>query len=158
MTILATLCYIKKDNQLLLQRKTKELFGGDKYNAPGGKLMEQEDPEQGVIREVEEETGLKVFNLINQGILHFYDGDESSPAWSVHLFSTEQFQGELKTKVREGTHEWINFNDIPYSKMWEDDKYFLSTVLEGKHVVGHFYFEKGFGPIYKHTLEVKKIN
>jgi 8-oxo-dGTP diphosphatase len=156
MTILATLCYIKKGNEVLLQKKSKGLFGGDKYNVPGGKLQEGETPEEGVIREIKEETGLNISNLKDQGIVHFYDGDESKPAWSVHVFSTEQFEGELITNVREGVHEWTKFEDIPYDRMWEDDKYFVPSVLEGKHVTGHFYFEKGFGPIYKHNLEIKK--
>jgi len=155
MTILATLCYIKKGNQILLQKKTKGLFGGEKYNAPGGKLQENEEPKAGVIREVEEETGLTVSNLKPHGTLYFYDGDESQVAWQVHIFSTENFEGELKEQVREGVHEWTDKDKIPYDKMWEDDKYFVPSVLEGKSVLGHFYFKKGFGPIQKHILEIK---
>ncbi len=158
MTILATLCYIKKENQVLLQRKSKGLFGGDKYNAPGGKLNEGESPLEGVIREIEEETGLIISDLKDHGIVHFYDGDESKPAWSVHVFSTETYDGELITNVREGVHEWVDNDKMPYDRMWEDDKYFVPSVLEGKSVLGHFYFEKGFGPIYKHILRDLKFN
>lgn len=155
MTVLATLCYIKKGNQVLLQKKSKELFGGDKYNAPGGKLQENEDPKAGVIREVKEETGLDIKNLKNHGTLYFYDGDESKVAWQVYVFSTEDYDGELKSQVREGIHEWVDKDQIPYDKMWEDDKWWMPFMFEGKQLEAHFYFEKGFGPVYKHKIKVK---
>jgi 8-oxo-dGTP diphosphatase len=156
MTKIGTICYIKKDDEVLLQKKSKELFGGDKYNAPGGKIQEGETPEVAVIREVKEETGLSVSNLVYHGFIDFYDGDESQIAWQVHVFSTEEFEGELEVKTREGVHEWIHKNQMPYDRMWEDDKYFVPQVLEGKLIVeGNFYFEKGFGPIYKHSITIK---
>jgi 8-oxo-dGTP diphosphatase len=160
MAIICTLCYIEKDNQVLLQKKSKGLFGENKYNAPGGKLQGEETPEEGAIREVKEETGLDVMNIKNHGILHFYDGDESAPSIIVHVFSTKKFSGELKEVVREGIHEWTDKDKIPYNQMWEDDKWWVPFMFEGKTLEGHFYFEKGYGPIYKHKLEVKhkKLN
>jgi len=147
-----TLCYIKKENQILLQKKSKELFGGDKYNAPGGKIKENETPELAVIREVEEETGLQVSNLKKHGVLTFYDGDEELPAWIVHVFSTADFQGELKTEVREGVHGWVDNDKIPFDKMWEDDKYWIPLVFEDKNFTAKFWFEKNFGPIWKKEI------
>ncbi len=155
MTIYATLCYIRNNNQVLMQKKAKGLFGEHKYNAPGGKLQENEHPETGVIREVEEETGLKVSSLTNHGKLTFYDGDESKPAWIVHVFSTTNYEGELKTEVREGIHEWVHQDNIPFDKMWEDDKYWVPIMLENKFLDATFYFEKGFSKVYKHKIEVK---
>ena len=57
--ITATICEIIKDGRLLLQRKAKGRFGEGKWNGPGGKIKPEETPDEGVIREVKEETGLK---------------------------------------------------------------------------------------------------
>ncbi len=144
MTILATLCYILNEDKILLQKKSKELFGGDKYNAPGGKLKPEESPLIGVIREVLEETGLVVRNLQPMGKVYFYEPDWRTPSWEVYLFLTKDFQGELKQDYREGSLEWIAKKDIPYEQMWEDNKYFVPFILEGDYVEGRFYFKPDF--------------
>lgn len=144
MTINATLCYILKDQQVLLQHKAKGLFGEDKYNAPGGKMKPSETPEEGVEREVKEETGLAVKQLNYHGKLNFYLSDLKTPAWIVHVFSSHDFSGELKSSDREGTLEWISQENMPYSQMWEDDKYWLPLLFDGKKFEGKFYFEEDF--------------
>lgn len=154
MTTYATLCYILKDNKVLLQMKAKGLFGENRYNAPGGKLNQEEDLEAGVIREVEEETGLKVSNLNYHGKLAFYESSPEIPSWLVHVFSTEDFTGELKQNHREGSLEWIEQDKIPYSQMWEDDQYFVPLLLEGRKFEGKFWFSKGFSSLLKHQIEV----
>src|SRR3972149_6364738 len=60
MPIEATVCLIRQDGKLLLQKKASERFGGGKWDGPGGKLRPGESPAEGVVREVEEETGLTV--------------------------------------------------------------------------------------------------
>ena len=155
MATICTLCYIHKDDHVLLQKKAKGLFGGDKYNAPGGKLQENESIEECAIREVKEETGLDVKNLKNHGVLHFYNGDESSVSIIVHVFSTKEFSGELKKVTREGVHQWTHKDQMPFEGMWEDDKWWVPFMFEGKEIEAHFYFEKDFGPVYKHKIEVK---
>ena len=63
---------------LLLQRKSRGRFGEGKWNAPGGKLENEEDPLEGVIREVFEETGLRVSSLYHHGVLKHYFGQKEN--------------------------------------------------------------------------------
>ena len=112
----ATLCQIINDGYLLLQMKSIGRFGEGKWNGPGGKLLEGETPLEGVVREVFEETGLKVSGLTYHGGLYHYFGQEEKPDWLVHIFSTRTFKGDIK-ESEEGELKWFPFNEIPYNQM-----------------------------------------
>ena len=108
MTIQATLCFILRDNKVLLLKKSKGLFGQDKWNAPGGKILPGEDAEQCAVREVREETQLAIEDLEQTGILHFYKYDRrESPDWTVHVFLSRGFDG-IPVSGREGQIKWFN--------------------------------------------------
>lgn len=141
MPIIATLCHILKDEMLLLQRKSKGLFGAEKWNGVGGKLKLNETPEDCVKREVFEETGLRVLNLKFHGILYFYFGVRNEPDWIVHVFSTKTFEGKPRSS-EEGILRWFPLEEIPYDEMWQDDKYWLPLLLECKNFKGDFYFDE----------------
>lgn len=153
MTIFATLCYIRKNGKVLLQKKAKGLFGGGKFNAPGGRLKPGEIPENGAIRESLEETGLKVANLRPHGKLIFYFGEKEKPDWIVYVFSTNSFGGELKEGV-EGMLEWIDEDKIPFENMWDDDRHWVPLLLENKVFEGIFYFDKEAKSLLNHTIKL----
>ena len=138
--IVATLCHIIKDKSLLLQKKSKGLFGEGKWNGVGGKLKPNESPENCVKREVYEETGLRISDLKFHGVLNFYFGNRKEIDWVVHVFSTSVFEGKVKSS-KEGNLRWFNFEDIPFDEMWGDDRYWLPLVLKGKNFKGNFYFD-----------------
>ena len=137
--IVATLCHIIKDISLLLQKKSKGLFGEGKWNGVGGKLKPNESPENCVKREVYEETGLRISELKFHGVLNFF-GSRKEIDWIVHVFSTSEFDGKVKSS-KEGNLRWFNFEDIPFDEMWADDRYWLPLVLKGKSFKGIFYFD-----------------
>jgi len=137
----ATLCHIIKDRKFLLQKKSQGLFGGGKWNGVGGKLKTSESPEECARREVLEETGLKILDLKYHGVLNFYFGDRKELDWVVHVFSTRNPQGEPKSG-EEGILEWFSFEEIPFAKMWEDDKHWIPLLFEGKRFQGKFYFDE----------------
>jgi 8-oxo-dGTP diphosphatase len=139
MTVEATLCVIIEDGRILLQRKAMGRFGEGKWNGAGGKLKPGEDPMDGVIREVLEETGLRVRDPRRHGVLDHFFGDRSIPAWSVHVFSAIDFEGE-PVGGEEGELRWFPVEEIPYGEMWEDDLHWLPLLLEGKDFDGAFYF------------------
>jgi 8-oxo-dGTP pyrophosphatase MutT (NUDIX family) len=139
--IVATLCHIIKDKSLLLQKKSKGLFGEGKWNGVGGKLKPNESPENCVKREVYEETGLRISELKFHGVLNFYFGSRKEIDWVVHVFSTSEFDGKVKSS-KEGNLRWFNFEDIPFDEMWADDRYWLPLVLKGKSFKGIFYFDE----------------
>ena len=152
MTIQATLCYIRKNNKVLLQKKSKGLYGGDKYNDPGGKLKPEENPEEGAKREIEEETGLKVENLIKHGEITFYEGEIQT--WLVHVFATENFSGEIKINHREGVLEWIDENKMPFENMWVEDRFWVPLLLEQKKFKVKFYFNENSEKLLNKEIEI----
>jgi len=141
MPIIATLCHILKGEKLLLQKKSKVLFGADKWNGVGGKLKRNESSEEGVKREVLEETGLKILNLEFHGTLSFYFGDRNELDWIIYVFSTKDFEGKARPS-EEGVLRWFAFREIPYDEMWQDDRHWLPLLLKGKKFEGNFYFDK----------------
>jgi 8-oxo-dGTP diphosphatase len=123
--VLSTLCYVQKeDKTLMLHRikKDKDIHQG-KWNGLGGKLEAGESPEDCVIREVREESGLLIEKPKFRGVMTFpaFKGSED---WTVFLFTADQFKGELQ-ECAEGHLEWIANEKIADLNLWEGDKYFL---------------------------------
>ncbi len=144
MTILATSCHIVNDNKLLLLRKREGLFGGGKWDPPGGKMKPGETPQECILREVYEETGLKIADPEDRGIIQYYKDDQrNSPAWTVHLFLTRSFHGTLR-ESREGILRWFRTDELPIEQMWEDYKHWYKHLFEGGRLEGEFYFSGDF--------------
>lgn len=154
MTIHATLCFILRDNSVLLLKKNPGLFGAGKWNAPGGKLQLDEDLEHCAVREAHEETGLIVRNPIRVGLLKFFKHDKRvSPDWTGHVFLAREFQGTLK-ESREGVLRWFPTAQPPFEEMWEDDRYWFKHAIEGTKFRGNFYFKGDFEKLVDHNIEL----
>lgn len=136
----------------MLQLKSKGLFGGGRWNAPGGKLINGESPEAGTIRETFEETGLKIQNLHFHGILNFYLGESKRLDQIVFVFSSRSAKGKLRQSP-EGRLAWFARDQIPYERMWQDDRVWLPLLFEGRTFVGGFYFSDGYERLESYTLE-----
>ena len=122
-----TLCYIEKDNcYLLLHRIKKENdLNKDKWVGIGGKFEENESPEECLLREAMEETGLTLTDYRYCGIVTFV-----SDKWEgeyMHLFHATGFQGEL-IDCNEGKLEWVDKEFFASLPQWEGDKIFLSLM------------------------------
>ena len=130
MAIEATVCLIRRDDQLLLQEKTTGLFGGGKWDGPGGKMKAGESPEECIAREVEEETGLTVIEPKLHGSLIVFFGPTEEADWIVHVFSASRFTGELHPSL-EGHLRWFPEGQLPYHQMWPSDRFWLPQVLDG---------------------------
>ena len=126
---LTTLCYIEKDGCYLMLHRTKKQHdvNHDKWIGVGGKFEPNEMPEECLLREVKEETGLFLLNYRYRGILTFIaDGWESE---YIHLYTATEFTGEL-TECTEGTLEWVPKEQIETLPLWEGDKIFLQLLME----------------------------
>ncbi len=137
----ATLCFVVRDGRVLLIEKRRGL-GEGWYNGPGGKLEGDETPLECAIREVREELGIDVDPAKTEkaGELTFtLDGDGHT---FCHVYRTDEFAGE-PTASPEARPEWFGIEDVPYDRMWDDDRLWLPGVLEGDTVVGEFRFEGG---------------
>ena len=126
---LTTLCYIEKDGHyLMLHRVTKKNdINHDKWIGVGGHFEEHESPEDCLIREVKEETGLIVDSFRFCGIVTFISDDE--PAEYMHLFTVDAFHGDI-IDCDEGKLEWYPVEKIDELELWEGDKIFLRLLRE----------------------------
>ncbi len=124
-----TLCYIEKDGAyLMLHRiKKKNDINQDKWIGIGGKFLDKESPEDCILREAKEETGLDLTHLQYRGIVTFIS-DRYETEW-MHLFWTDSFQGEIKD-CDEGVLEWVPKKQLLELPLWEGDKIFLDLLNE----------------------------
>ncbi|CAN5804758.1 hypothetical protein BH10CHL1_BH10CHL1_13220 [soil metagenome] len=140
---LATLCYVKANHAtLMLHRIKKEAdMHAGKWNGLGGKLLPGETPEQCVIREVEEESGLKLTKPRWRGVLTFPAFNQEED-WYVFLFVAHEFTGEL-IDSNEGVLRWIDDNQLFGLNLWEGDKIFLKWLEQEKFFSGQFIYKDG---------------
>jgi len=125
---LTTLCYIEKDGAWLMLHRTKKKAdqSHDKWLGIGGKFEDAESPEECMLREVYEETGLTVTDYDYRGIVTFV-----SDVWEteyMHLFTASGFTGEL-LDCGEGELAWIPKEAVLGLKLWEGDKLFLERLM-----------------------------
>lgn len=126
---LTTLCYIEKDDKyLMLHRVKKENdLNHDKWVGVGGKFEPDETPEECMLREVREETGLTLTKYQFRAILTFLS-DEWETEY-IHLYTASEFTGTL-LECDEGNLEWIPKSEINKLKLWGGDKIFFKLLRE----------------------------
>ncbi len=126
---LTTLCYIEKDNRyLMLHRVKKENdINRDKYIGVGGHFEYAETPEECLLREVYEETGLTLLSYRMRGIVTFVYGDHVVEY--MHLFTADDFDGSLK-ECDEGDLVWVDKDKVCDLPVWEGDKIFFRLLDE----------------------------
>jgi len=152
-TIRAVLCYIRNENQFLLLLKSSGRFGGGFWNAPGGKIKDGEDPVIATKREVLEETGLTVEDLKKMGFLEFFFGSgKQNPDWTAEVFITSEFSGSMR-ESDEGKLQWFSKENLPIGQMWQDDRYWLPLLVEGKKFRGSFQFSGDSKELLSYDVE-----
>lgn len=119
-----TLCYIERGNKyLMLHRVKKENdINRDKWIGLGGKFKEDESPEECLLREVYEESGLRLTSWRYRGIVTFVNTKCSSEY--MHLFTADGFEGTVGP-CDEGELEWIKKSELMKLTLWEGDRIFL---------------------------------
>ena len=127
--MIATLCYLEKDNKyLMLYRNKKEIdINKGKWIGVGGKLEKGETPEQCLIREVWEETGYTLNSYEYRGIVIF-NYNEDDPLF-MYVYTSSSFSG-IEKECNEGDLKWIPNDEILDLKLWEGDKIFLKLLFE----------------------------
>jgi 8-oxo-dGTP diphosphatase len=138
--ILATLCYLKRDGCTLMvfrNKKANDIHEG-KWNGLGGKFEAGETPEECVLRETLEESGLSIQNPKLCGLLMFrkFKGND----WYVFVFTASDFTGQLIDSP-EGKLEWIPDEKIHGLNLWESDHIFMPWIQEGKFFSAKFEYE-----------------
>jgi 8-oxo-dGTP diphosphatase len=142
---LATLCYVvdKRHNKtLMLHRiKKKNDIHEGKWNGLGGKFEDNETPEECIIREVKEESGLSISSPKLHGFITFplFDGIHD---WYIFVFTADKFKGEL-IDSNEGQLEWIPSDKVTDLNLWDGDVIFLEWLNKDKFFSAKFVYEKG---------------
>jgi 8-oxo-dGTP pyrophosphatase MutT (NUDIX family) len=140
---------IKKSDEevkeILLAMK-KRGFGAGRWNGVGGKpdLEKNETIEQCAIREAEEEVGVRIKKLERFAIMDFHFSEafkEKNWDQQVHLFLSDEWEGE-PIETEEMRPQWFSPLEIPYDEMWDDDKFWLPSVLDGKKLRADFFFDE----------------
>ena len=127
---LTTICYIEQyGNYLMLHRTKKENDQShDKWLGVGGKFDKDESPDECILREVKEETGLTLTSYQLRGVMTFV-----SDIWETEymfIYTADEFEGEL-AECSEGDLQWIKKTEVMNLKLWEGDKIFLKKLIDG---------------------------
>lgn len=130
---LTTLCYIEQDNKYLMMHRVKKEkdINKDKWIGVGGHFEKNESPENCLLREVKEETGLTLLSWKLRGIITFI-----SDKWQTEymfLYTADSFKGELK-ECDEGNLEWVNKTEVFNLPIWEGDKIFFRLLEEKRDI------------------------
>ena len=125
-----TLCYIERGREYLMMHRIKKAVdeNKDKWIGIGGKFEEGESPEDCLLREVREETGLTLLHWRCRGIVTFVS-DEWGTEY-MHLFTADAYEGSLRTDCDEGVLEWVDRQKLLDLPIWEGDKIFLRLLEE----------------------------
>ena len=133
----ATLCLLLAGDpadKILLGMKKRGL-GVGKFNGFGGKVENGETVLAATVREVYEEAGLVVEpqDLNRAGTIAFHFSAMPENDFTGHVFLAKTWRGEA-IETAEMAPQWFAIKDIPYSRMWQDDRFWLPRVLRGEPI------------------------
>ena len=130
--IMSSLCYICRGDEYLMLHRVKKAtdINAGKWIGVGGRFEDCESPEECMLREVSEETGLRLLSWRFRGIVTFVDEEWGTEY--MHLFTADGFEGELR-ECSEGVLAWKRRSDVLSSlPVWEGDRIFLRLLDEDR--------------------------
>ncbi|MCU1476086.1 MAG: hypothetical protein JWQ64_779 [Subtercola sp.] len=138
-------CYLTRlrpdgRREVLLGRKRTGLGLGN-IVGPGGKVEQGESPLEAIVREVREETGIRVApaDLREGGRLEYLFPFREAWSQNSSVFVGEVWEGEPSASEELSPH-WFAVDDLPLDEMWDDARYWLPLVLAGQRVNAWFSF------------------
>ena len=143
----STLCYLERgDEYLMLHRVKKDHdVNQGKWIGVGGKFQDGESPEECILRECLEETGLTLTEYRYRGLVTFVS--DEAPTEYMHLFTASRWTGS-PIPCAEGELAWIKKAELRSLLMWEGDRIFLDLLekdgpffslklrYQGEHLAG----------------------
>lgn len=127
---MTTLCYIEKEGKYLMLHRVKKRhdINAGKWIGVGGHVENGETPEECLLREVKEETGLRLTAYRLRGLVTFLS-DVCEPELMC-VFTADAFDGEI-IECDEGELAWVEKSDVLALPTWEGDRVFLERLLSG---------------------------
>ena len=127
--IQTTLCYVTRGDQVLMLHRVKKKndVNQDKWIGIGGKFEENEAPEECLLREAKEETGLTLTRWQCRGIVTFLN--TVCEGEYMYLFTADEFAGALK-ECDEGDLQWVSREFLAELPKWEGDRIFLDLLWQ----------------------------
>ena len=124
-----TLCYITRGDEVLMLHRVKKKndINHDKWIGIGGKFEDGESPDECILREAKEETGLTLTSWQCRGVVTFLS-DEAEGEF-MYLFTADDFEGDL-TDCPEGDLQWVSREFLDQLPKWEGDQIFLDLLWQ----------------------------
>ena len=149
----ATVCYLCKENEVLLAIKGKHI-GEGRWNGYGGGIEKGEEARKAAVRELKEETdGVIVLpehlEKIAEIDVHNTKGNGEVFVCKVHFYITKQWQGEVRETDEMLKPTWFDIDNLPLDEMMPADRKFLPLALKGKKIKAQL----KLGPFQKELLE-----
>lgn len=127
-----TLCYITRGDEVLMLHRVKKQkdINKDKWIGVGGKFEGMESPDECLLREVYEETGLTLTRWACRGVVTFVTDTAEGPFGEyMYLFTADGFEGTLKS-CDEGDLQWVSRAFLDRLPKWEGDRIFLKLLWD----------------------------
>ena len=148
----ATLCFLIKENKVLLAMKADKI-GKDCWNGYGGGIENGESPNQSAIRELEEEAGVVTFAEVMEKVaivdFHNTKSDGKQFVCRVYVYLVRRWSGEPQETEEMLTPTWFEIDNLPFSQMMPADRIWLPYVLSGKKIMA----EAHLGPFQKTLIK-----
>lgn len=128
--IISTQCYLEQDNRWLMLHRTQKENDANKgkWIAAGGKLENSESIDECAIREVLEETGMRMNTFTKRAVIEFisdiYEDEQ------MHIYTCDDFEKICKPISDEGDFAWIPISEVFNLNLWEGDRIFLKLLIE----------------------------
>ncbi len=124
----SVVCYLEQNGQYLMlnRNKKKDDLNGGKWIGVGGKVEPRESPEEALLREVKEETGLTLTHYTRRGLVTFCSGDITE---YMFVYTADGFEGTL-ADCNEGELHWVDKAAVLSLPLWEGDRRFLPLLSE----------------------------
>lgn len=152
---IATLVFLIKNDNILLAMK-KRGFGEGRYNGIGGKVEPGETTEQAIIRETQEEIGVKLLKFEKMANIIYDEFFKSKPEIvQVNVFIATKWSGK-PIESEEMSPKWFKINNLPYDQMWSNDSLWIPKVIKGEKITAKFKLDEQ-DKIISHSIKPSVI-
>lgn len=126
--MVAAALILRDDTVLICQRRPDQPMAL-KWEFPGGKIEPGETPEQALVRELDEELGIRA--RIGAPIVRVRHAYRNGGAVDLQFFAVNTFEGEIKNRIF-NDFRWVPLKDLPTYDFLAADRGLIRDLAEGK--------------------------